>query len=170
MRITGPCLFALAVLLQAAPAAAAERAAVIRAGELKAKPFVDADTAASLAANQSVNVLSRQGGWVQVETNGKSGWVRMLNLRMATSAGAAKPAPRRAGASPASLFTGSSGKTVTTGIKGMDEEDIRNATPNMAEVAVLASLAVPPAEASANAQKNGLKEHKVEYLKEGGRK
>jgi uncharacterized protein YgiM (DUF1202 family) len=169
MRITGPCLFALAALFAAAPAAA-ERAAVIRAGDLKAKPAIDASTVASLAANQSVNVLGRQVGWVQVETGGKNGWVRMLNLRMEAATGTAKPAPRRAGASPASLFTGSSGKTVTTGIKGMDEEDIRNATPNMAEVAVLASLAVQPAEASANAQKNGLKEHKVEHLKEGSRK
>jgi len=171
MRFVGTLLFASALLLPLAPAAAAERGDVIRAGELKAKPFVDAATADKLAANQPVTIVSRQGAWVQVETNGKTGWVRMLNLRMETGAAQAngKPGARSNGLASL-LHTGSSGKTVTTGIKGMDEEDIRNATVNLAELEELSTLAVPPAEATADARQGGLKEHQLAYLKEGGRK
>jgi len=170
MRFIRNSLLALVLLLPLAPAEAAERAVVIRASELKAKPFIDAPTSASLAANQQVNVLSRQGGWVQVEAGGTSGWVRMLSLRMDAGAAQANaaPAPRRGRfSSPTSLFTGSTGTTATTGVKGMDEEDIRNASVNYAELQRLGTLAVAPAEASANAQRSGLKEMKVAYLDKG---
>ena len=161
MRSIGTTMFVLALLLPFA-AHAAERGAVIRAGDLKEKPFIDAPATAQLAADQQVNVLARQGGWVQVESGGKTGWLRMLNLRMA-STGPAKPAGKQASI----LRTGSSGKTVTTGIKGVDEEDIRNATVNYAELQILSTLAVPAAEATANAQASGLKESKVSYLSKG---
>jgi hypothetical protein len=169
MRLLGISVIALSLLLPLAPAAAAERAAVIRASELKAKPFMDAPTSANLAANQQVNVLSRQGAWVQIEAGGASGWVRMLNLRMEAGTAQASAAPVRRGrfSSPTSLFTGSTGTTATTGIKGMDEEDIRNASVNYAELQRLGTLAVQPAEASATAQRNGLKETKVAYLDKG---
>jgi hypothetical protein len=152
------------MLLSAAPVYAAERGSVIRAGDLKAKPYIDAATSAKLTANQQVDIVSRQGAWVQVQAGGTTGWVRMLNLRMAEASG--KPTARQASL----LRTGSSGKTVTTGIKGVNEEDIKNATVNYAELQRLGTLAVPPAEASANAQQSGLKESKVAYLnKEDGK-
>lgn len=168
MRFIGTLFLAAGLALPLAPALAAESAAVIRASELKAKPFVDAETADKLAANQAVTIVGRQGGWAQVQANGKTGWVRMLNLRLQAAAGAGQGGKRSASASL--LRTGSSGRTVTTGIKGLGEEDIRNATPDMGEVQELAALAVDPAEASANAQQNGLKEHDVAHLKNGGRK
>jgi hypothetical protein len=167
MRLLGTCVFALVLLLPLGAADAAERGAAIRAGELKAKPFLDATNAGTVAANQQLSVLARQGGWVQVEAGGSTGWLRMLNVRM-SGTGAA---PAKGGVAGASVFrTGSSGKTVATGIKGVDEEDIRNASPNPAEVAALASLAVPANEAVASAKAAGLRETKVDYLdKKGGK-
>lgn len=167
MRMIGTLLIATGLALPLAPAAAAEQAALIRAGELKAKPFIDAPTSDKLAAKQAVTIVGRQGGWAQVQANGKTGWVRTLNLRLQAASGA--PSGNRSAAASL-LRTGSSGKTVTTGVKGVDEEDIRNAAPNMAEVGKLAALAVDPSEAAENARKSGLSEHDVSYLKEGGRK
>lgn len=175
MRLISTFVFA-PVLLLSQVAYAAENGAMIRAGELKAQPFVDAATTDSVAANQAITIIGRQGGWAQVESNGKTGWVRVLNVRMqvnpSSTSGSGKPAARPTGsASPASLFrTGSSGKTVTTGIKGLGEEDIRNATVNEAQLEVLATLAVPAADAMTNAQQSGLKENSVQYLKDGGKK
>lgn len=166
MRFISPIIVAIALALPLAPACAAERGAVIRAGELKAKPFVDAATTDKVAANQQVNIISRQAGWVQVESNGKSGWLRMLNVRMQGAAGAPAAKPKSGGIASL-LHTGSSGKTVTTGVKGLGEEDIRNASPNPVQVATLATLAVPAAEATAYARQSGLKENSVEYLKGG---
>ena len=142
--------------------AAAEVGAVIRAGDLKATPFIDAATSGPVAANQPVTVLSRKGGWVQVDANGKTGWVRMLNLRLQADGSSAQG---RANAHNASLLhTNSSGRTVTTGIKGLGEEDLRNASVDPAQLAKLATLPVPPSEASANASASGLVEHPVNYL------
>jgi hypothetical protein len=167
MRFIGKFLIANALLSLGAAAYAAERGNVIRPGQLKAQPFIDAATAADVAANQPVTILVRRGGWVQVESNGKQGWLRMLNVRLEANAAAQAAAPPKpkAGVSPASLFrTGSSGTTVTTGVKGIGEEDIQKAAPDPAQLAALATLAVPDSEAAANARQSGLQENKVDYL------
>jgi hypothetical protein len=158
MRFAGAIAAALAWGITAVPAAA-ETGSMIRAGELKAMPFIDAATSARLAANQPVTILERKGGWVQVQAKGQTGWVRMLNVRLA--AGSSPAAQIHAAAL---LRTGSSGKTVTTGIKGLGEEDLQNAVPDPAQLARLTALAVPAAEASSNAAASGLVEHPVEYL------
>jgi hypothetical protein len=139
----------------------------VRAGDLKAKPFVDAATAGTVSANQQLNIVGQQGAWVQVEANGTTGWMRMMNVKRQSAQGSGRPPVRRASASAGSLFTGSSGKTVTTGIKGVDDEDIKNSTPDMGQVAKMASLSVESAEATANARQNGLREYQLAYLKEG---
>lgn len=142
--------------------ALAEQGATIRADQLKAMPFIDAATSASVAANQPVTILGRKGGWVQVEANGKTGWVRMLNLRLQADSSSAQG---RATAQKASLLrTNSSGRTVTTGIKGLGEEDLRNASVDPAQLAKLATLPVAPADAKASASAGGLVEHPVNYL------
>ena len=153
-------LAALALCITAP--AAAEVGSVIRADDLKATPFIDGPTSAKVAPNQPVNILGRKGGWVQVEVNGQTGWVRMLNVRL--QAGSA-PAKGQANVRAASfLRTNSSGRTVTTGIKGLGEEDLQNASPNPAEVAKLAEFAAPAADASANATASGLVEHPVDFF------
>ena len=178
MRSIGLVLAAASVVFAPSAALAAERAIAIRPGDLKQQPFIDAASAGAVAANQGVSVLARQGGWVRVESNGQSGWMRMLNVRLettgpATGSSAATPprtVTRSSLTAPASLFhTGSSGKTVTTGVKGLDETDIRNSTPDLQQVAALDALAVDGTEAANNAASSGLKEQSVEYLK-GGRR
>ena len=160
-------LGALALCIAAAPAAA-ENGTVIRADELKAMPFIDAATSAKLPANQPVNILNRKGGWVEVEVNGQTGWVRMLNVRLAAGS---SPAQGQANVRAASLLrTGSSGRTVTTGIKGLGEEDLKGASPDPAQLAKLAEFAVPASEASANARASGLVEQQADFVDEKGKK
>ena len=166
MKFASAALSALALCITAYPAAA-ETGAVIRADELKAMPFIDAAASAKLPANQPVTIVTRKGGWVQVEVNGQTGWVRMLNVRLA--AGSA-PAQSQANLRAASLLrTNSAGKTVTTGIKGLGEEDLQNAAPDPAQVAKLAEFAVPAAEASDNAHASGLVDQQVEFVGENGK-
>jgi hypothetical protein len=166
MRISSALFGAIALSIAAFPAAA-EEGAVIRADELKAMPFIDAATAAKVAANQPVTIVSRKGGWVEVRANGQSGWLRMLNVRLAAGS---SPAQAQAQVRSASLLrTGSSGKTVTTGIKGLGEEDLQNASPNPAQLAKLAEFAVPAAEASDNAHASGLVEQQVDFVDEKGK-
>jgi hypothetical protein len=175
-RAISVCLVVM-LLFGATSAEAAEKGLIIHAGDLMAQPFIDAAKTSAVTPNQPVTIIERRGAWANVESNGKTGWVRLLNVRLeprpgGTASGQASGSPPALSLNnPASLLrTGSSGKTVTTGVKGMDEEDIRNATPNLAELAVLDSLEVDAADARANAQKSSLKESSVDYLDKGRRK
>jgi hypothetical protein len=166
MRIAASVLAAL-LLSFATCAQAAEKGLIIRAGDLLAQPFIDAAKSAPVTANQPVTILERRGGWASIEINGQKGWVRLLNLRL--DAGPARPAAS-SGNPLAGLRTGSSGRTVTTGVKGMDEEDIRNSTPDYGELAELDGLGVAAADARTNAQRSKLAENTVEYLDKGRKK
>ena len=158
IRRLGAILGATILIFPFASAQAAEKGLIIRAGDLMAQPFIDADKVGP------VTMVERRGGWVRVEAGGGTGWVRMLNVRLQASAGG----PAAGNPSAASLLrTGSSGRTVTTGIKGLGEEDIRNASANYAELEQLGTLAVGAAETRANAEKSQLKESEVAYLKKG---
>ena len=93
MRFASAVVGAFALCVAAFPAAA-ESGAVIRADDLKAMPFIDAATSAKLPANQPVNILNRKGGWIEVEANGQTGWVRMLNVRLRGKQPGAGPGQR----------------------------------------------------------------------------
>ena len=170
MRRVVAILLSAILLCQVTRAEAAEKGLVLRASDLLAQPFIDAAKSGPLTANQPVTILQRRGAWANVEAGGKTGWVRVLNLRLEPgAAGAARPGGARpSGGNPMSLLqTGSSGRTVTTGVKGMDEEDIRNATPDYAELELLGTLAVSADDARATATKAQLKENTVDYLDKG---
>ncbi|HEY6240789.1 MAG TPA: hypothetical protein VIW78_08120 [Burkholderiales bacterium] len=157
MRIA---LFAL--LLLAAPAFAQETGFAVRDTEVKKEPFSDAQTVGTLAEKAQVKVLARQGGWMQVESGAISGWVRMLSIRMNSSLSSFASGLK-------SLFsvarTGSSGQTVTTGVRGLDKEDIKNAKPNPEEVKKLAGFAASKSDAEKFAAGNPqLRTQKIDYL------
>lgn len=112
---------------QAAPAT------VIKAGELRAKPFLDAPVSGNVAADAEVDTLGSEGAWTQVKTkDGKTGWLRMLNLRPKTAASGG--ALSGIGNLGNVARTGSTGATATTGAKGISKEDLAKAAPSEAEV------------------------------------
>ena len=87
MRRVCALIFALCALMCMAPAYAADRGVVIRAGDIKTAPFIDAGSAGPVAANEPVTIVDRKGGWMQVQATGKTGWIRMLNVRLASAEG-----------------------------------------------------------------------------------
>jgi len=169
MRRACTLILLTCALIPATVAGAAERGVVIRNGDIKTQPFLDAASAATVAANDPVTIIDRKGGWMQVQATGKAGWMRMLNVRLAANDGAVAKKTGLASAA-ALLRTGSSGKTVTTGVKGLGEENLRNASVDLAELDKLAGLSVDPAQATALAGKDGLKENRLEYLGKGAKK
>ena len=159
MRSTRAILIAAFALLSWTAARANERGIVIRAGDLFAEPFIDAAKLGSLSSNQPVTIVERRGGWLAVEVGGRRGWVRMLNVRLEAAAG-----PKT---STAAMRTGSTGRTVATGVKGLDEVDIRNASIDREQLNKLGELSVSAADARQQALQDNLKESKVDYLKPG---
>ena len=151
---------ALAATL-ASGALPAETGTVLRKTELRAEPLGSAQVLAQLAAKAEVEVGERKGAWAAVTTGeGASGWVRVLAIRTGSGERGASGA-----GSLASVFrTGSSGQTVTTGVKGLSAEQLRNASPDAAELARLDALATNADDARRFAAEANLQPREVEYL------
>jgi hypothetical protein len=152
------------LLLLLFPALAlAEPATVIRATDLKQEPASDAATVAPLAENTTVEALERKGGWTRVKAGSAEGWVRMLSLRFGS--GAAKPGDTGVSQLFNVARTGTSGTQVTTGVRGLDAQQLANAQPNPAEIAKLKEFAVERSTASSFAAEGSLAAKPVEYPK-----
>ena len=140
----------------------AEPATVIRATELKKEPATDAATVAALAENAAVEALERKGGWTRVKAGSAEGWVKMLALRYG-GPGAAKPGD----SGVSQLFnvarTGTSGTQVTTGVRGLDAEQIANARPNPAELRKMEGFASTKDDSTSFAHGGKLEPQRVEY-------
>jgi hypothetical protein len=147
-------------------AGAAGYAYTVRPAELKAKPYSDAQTLTSLPPRSRVEVLGRQGSWTQVKSASFNGWVKMLSLRLESGAEG-----KRGDNGLSALFnvvsTGRSNSTVTTGIRGLSEEQLKNAKPNPQALQAAKRYAVGRVEAQRYAAEGKLHAQSVDYL-EGG--
>jgi hypothetical protein len=154
----------LALLLLVPLVVLAEPATVIRATDLKQAPASDSATVAALPENTPVEALERKSGWTRVKGASGEGWVRMLSLRFGATT-AAKP-----GASGLSQMfnvarTGTSGTQVTTGVRGLDAEQLATAQPNPAELAKLEKFAAGQEAAASFAAQGKLDAKSVDYPK-----
>jgi hypothetical protein len=153
----------LALLLLLPAMTLAEPATVIRATDLKQEPASDAATVAPLAENTAVEALERKGGWTRIKAGDAEGWVRMLSLRFGASA------PKSGDTGLSQLFnvarTGSSGTQVTTGVRGLDAEQLATARPNPAELAKLEKFAADRDAAASFAAQGKLAAKPVDYPK-----
>lgn len=141
---------------------AGEAGTVIKSSELKAKPFNDASNISVLEASSSVEIISRQGAWMQVKASkGGSGWVRMFNIRTEAGKQASDGGMDKLGKM---YKTGSSGSAVTTGIKGLSAEDLKLAQPNQAELQKMNNYRSNGSDTRQFAQQGKLNPQHVEYL------
>jgi len=154
----------LVLLLLLPLIAAAEPATVIREVEMKQAPATDAATLATLPENTAVDALERKGGWTRVKAGAGEGWVRMLSLRLG---GATTAKPGASGLTQAFNVarTGTSGTQATTGVRGLDAEQIANAQPNPAELAKLEKFAANREAAASFATEGKLAPTSVAYPK-----
>jgi len=144
------------------PVYAEQAAYAVRTTEIKQQPFSDAATVATLKEKASVNILSRQGGWVNINSESGNGWVKMLSLRND------EIAAKKGDSGLQNLLnagrSGSIGVTVATGVRGLSEEDLKNAQPNPKEFEKLQNYAVDKAKAEEFAADIKLKSQKLDYL------
>lgn len=137
---------------------------VLRDTELKDKPFLDAKTLGTLKARTSLVILERQSGWLRVKAGEGQGWVRLLSV-------STEPAGR-AGASRdlesvTKLATGRAGSgniATTTGIRGLNEEQLKTAQPAPEEVKKLESYATSKEAAADYARQHKLAARQVPFL------
>lgn len=145
---------------------AGEYAYTIRPTELKAKPYSDAQTLTSLPPRSRVEVLGRRASWTEVKSPSFTGWVKMLNLRLE-----ANGQSKRGDNGLMALFnvasTGRSNSTVTTGIRGLSEEQLKNTKPNPQALQAGKRYAVSRQEAQRFATEGKLRAQSVGYLNGG---
>jgi hypothetical protein len=153
------------------PAAyAAETGYTLKATEVKDRPFLDANTLVTLSEKTTVEILTRQGAWMQIRTaDAKKGWIRMLSARL----GSPDQKPQSGGNLLSALGIGNRPRpattsTVTTGVRGFSEEDLANAKPNAAEVEKMKSFAATNEEAAKLAESGKLAAKPVAYFDERG--
>ncbi len=146
-------------------AAAAGQAAEIPA--VVNKPNVDVHSGpdfstprlAKLSRNDAVKISAQQGLWYQLKLPaGKPGYVRVNEVRVAYAGVDTS--------GPSVLFSGKSGAgrtSETAGVRGLDENDLRTAYANRAQLAKMESYRVAPAAAASYAQGKGLADTAVPY-------
>lgn len=143
-----------------------------RATELKADPRSDAATVASLPRDTAIVDIGRSSGWIRVQTGDKkTGWVRSFHISMKGNISESSSGGSFLGGL-GSLFAPARReppKTISTvGIRGLSEEEMKNAKPNPAEFNKMKSYAVSKADAQAAAQRARLNAQTVAYVDANG--
>ena len=161
MRRTRTLLASL-FLLALSPARAVETGTLIKADTLRAEPFGDAKAVVTLATGVKVDILQKNGGWLQVKSAKGKGWVRMLSVRR--GAAAQKPGAATGVLALASGRAGTGKVVATTGIRGLNEEELKTAAFNEAELKLAESYATKAGDARAFAKLGKLTARPVDYL------
>lgn len=165
MKRSHVLFFSLFILSQMAYAA--DTAQILTSTELKKEPFADALTIATLAASTAVDVVKRQGGWMQVKpASAAEGWVKMTSIKFGGTTTNTK-----GDSGLGSLLnvattgrSGNTGVTVATGVRGLSPEDMKNAQPAPEAVKKLDDFAATKSQAESLASKGKLSSHKIDYL------
>jgi hypothetical protein len=161
----------IAIMALVIPAAyAAETGYTLKPTEVKDKPFLDATTLTTLPEKTTVEILTRQGAWMQIKAaEVKQGWIRMLSVRLGSPDQKPQGGSLLSALSIGSRPRPSTNSTVTTGVRGFSEEDLANAKPNAAEVEKMKSFASTTEEATKLAESGKLAARAVAYFDESGK-
>lgn len=157
-------LVGAALLLALSVSALAAPGSVLKPDTLRAQPFKDAQATGKVNKGDTVEILKKDGGWVQVKSAGGQGWLRSLNVRLG--------APAAGGSSAASLAALASGRAgtgkvvSTTGVRGLNEEELKAAKFDAQQLKTLDGYAITRQQAEKFAAAGKLKPIAVDYLPE----
>lgn len=143
-------------------AMAAETGTALKAETMRAEPFGDAKPLGALAAGEKVSILKKDGGWLKVKSAKSSGWVRMLSIR--------KGEARKGGSDASGVLALASGRAgtgkvvATTGVRGLNEEELKAAKFNEEELKLAESYASSKPEAAKFSAQGKLVARPFDYL------
>lgn len=160
------CRWVAAGLLSACAAlAAAEPVTIERDSVVRAEPRTDSAVVANFAKGATGEALARQGAWVQVKTAAGSGWLYSFNVRFGAPAGSAGEGAG-AGSVLGRVFAPRQkvNVTATLGIRGLDEEDLKQAQFDGGQLQALDGFAASREQAEAHAGGAGLTATRIDYL------
>lgn len=150
------------LLSASATALAAETGTALKADSLRAKPFADASVSGKVSRGDKVDILAKQGAWLNIRAGGKSGWVRLLTVKRGAS--------NTAGNNVSGVLSMASGRAgtgqvvATTGVRGLSAQELKSAKFDEAEVQRLEGYTQSAAQGKQFAASAGLKAVKFAYL------
>lgn len=137
---------------------------VLRETELKDKPFIDAKTLRKLAPQTALVIVDRQAGWLRVSVSGQQGWVRLLHVSSGPAGSAANKQELESFAKLATGRAGTGNVVATTGIRGLNEEQLKTAQANPEELKKLEGYGVTKEQAAQYARGHKLEARQVAHL------
>lgn len=153
---------ALFLALHGVAAVAGEVGTMAKADDLRVEPYRDAKAVKKLAAGEKLGIVAKQGGWYKVKAGKATGWVRMLSVRKGDSV---KGASNASGLLALASGRAGTGKVVaTTGVRGLNEEELKAATFNEAELQRAEANASSRADAATFARQGKLAARPFDYL------
>jgi len=149
-------LIPAAALLLCVTAASAFAApgTVLRDEKLYSQPSSTSAVAGSAAKGTSVNILTKQGGWLRVTAGKTTGWIRLLSVRAGEGGLGGAGLGDVVGA--ATTKSDPSRVVAVAGLRGLNDEDLKQAKFNAEELARLEATGVTPTQARSFASQSGL--------------
>jgi len=153
-----------AVILLAAASAAAQQVTLERDSPLYAEPRPEAAAVAQLKQGATGEVVGKQGGWLNLKTSAGTGWLFSFNVRF--PAQKAEGGESGAGSALGRVIGPRRSVAVTSGIgiRGLEEEDLKQASFDAGQMKLLDGYAASKQAAEEGARAAGLAPAKVEYL------
>jgi len=155
---------ALWVALSVAASAAAQQVTLERDSPLYVEPRLDASQVTQLKLGATGEVIGKQGAWLNLKTPGGSGWLFSFNVRFPSQQAGAGDSG--AGSAAGRLFgpRRSASVTSTVGIRGIEEEDLKQASFNAGQMKLLDGYVATKEAAEQGARASGLAPVSVEYM------
>jgi hypothetical protein len=142
---------------------AAEMGSSLKADVIRSEPYTDAKETGAVARGEKLQIISKKGAWLNVKTTKAKGWVRLLSVKR----GAGGSGSEIKGVLDVASGRAGTGRVIaTTGVRGLNEEELKNAKYNEAEVIKLESYTQTSKQGQQFAKSGGLKAVKFAYLPE----
>ena len=150
------------LLALAGSAALAAPGLALKDENMLAQPSATAATIGKMTKGATVDIVAKQGGWLQIKSGKSQGWVRLLSVRAGSGGAGGAGLADVAGA--VTQKSDPSRVVAVAGVRGLNEEDLKGAKYNAEEMARLDRYTVNAAQAKAFAEKSGLKIQNVASL------
>ena len=158
-------IYALAVMLLMTLPAAAQQVTLERDSPLYAEPRLEAAQVTQLKQGATGEVIGKEGAWLNLKTAGGNGWLFSFNVRFQ---GQKAGSGDGGGSALGRVFGPKQNVNVTAaiGIRGLDEQDLKQASYNDAQMKLLDGYSASKQAAEDGARATGLSPVSVEYLGE----
>ncbi len=158
-------LYGFLALSLASTMALAAPGVALKDENMLSRPDSTSAVVGKMTKDMAVDITAKEGGWLQIKAGAVQGWVRLLSVRAGAGGVGGDGLSGVAGLAGAVTQKSDPSRVVAVaGVRGLNEEDLKHAKFNGAEVAKLKQYAVTPDKAKEFAEKSGLKSHKVAAL------